>query len=227
MTDANLTMAEAFLLLSLREEDGKPLIGSTETTTAVAGALLTDLVISGRVSVDDGHVKCVNPAPTGDPELDAALQRIAEEKKERKVKWWVSKLRSDKLRRRLLTRLAERGVLREEHGRVLAVFPTTRYPEQDPVPEQKIRAGLRSAIDGARPDAHTACLFALIHACKLDRKVFPDVAKSLFAQRASEMAEGEWAGEAVRKVIAEVQAATTAVIVAATTATTVSAAGGS
>ncbi|MBC6457161.1 GOLPH3/VPS74 family protein [Actinomadura sp. HBU206391] len=221
MTDTNLTIAEAFVLLSLREENGKPLIGSTEAVTAVAGALLTDLVIAGRLGIDDDdRITCTDPSPTGDPELDAALSRIAEEKKQRKAKWWVSKLRSESLRKRLTGRLAERGILREERGRVLGVFPTTRYPEQDPVPEQQIRADLRSAIDGARPNAHTACLFALIHACKLDRKIFPDVAKSLLKQRAQEMAEGEWAGAAVRKVISEVHAATTAVLVATTTATT-------
>jgi hypothetical protein len=94
MTEANLTITEAFLLLSLHEKDGKPLIGSTEATAAAAGALLTDLVVAGRIGIDDDRIRCVDPSPTGDPELDAALHRIAGEKKEREAKWWISKLRS-------------------------------------------------------------------------------------------------------------------------------------
>lgn len=222
MTATHLTIAEEFLLLSLREQDGKPLIGNTEATAALSGALLTDLVIARRVDLADDHIRCVNRSPVGHPELDAVLARIAAETKPRKVQWWVAKLRSDQTRKRILGGLAHRGVLRVETVKVFGIFPTTRFPQQNPEAERLVLARLYAAIGGARPDERTACLFALVHACKLDGKLFPNVGKVLLDHRAAEMAEGEWAAAAVRKVIAQIQSATAAVIAttAAATATT-------
>ncbi|GGO00628.1 hypothetical protein GCM10011574_07590 [Microbispora bryophytorum] len=210
-----LTIAEEVLLLAYREDTGKPIIGSVELDCALAGALLADLAVRRRVDLDGAKVVPVDPTPVGEEELNATLTRIAEERAPRKADWWVGKLRAGRLRKRLLTRLAARGVLSEQEGKILGIFPTTRYPELDPSHEQ----GVRNVLAGAEPDERTAVLIAVMHAAKLDRKAFPDAPKG----RIKEIAEGQWTADAVRKTIASIHAA----VVAATTAATVAATAGS
>src|ERR1044072_8144044 len=119
------TIAEEVLLLAYDEEQGRQLIGSSELdgalggavlaglAAALGGALLAELTVGGRIDLADKKVTVLDATPVGDEELDAALARIAAESKARKPEWWVQRLHSGKLRRRLLSRLAERGVLDE------------------------------------------------------------------------------------------------------------------
>ena len=81
MNDNNQPLCEELLLLLL-DRDGKLVSGST-TGYLLAGALLADLVLRGRVDiagpgepVKAGRVLVRNAAPTGDSLLDAALQRV-------------------------------------------------------------------------------------------------------------------------------------------------------
>ncbi|MBX6381958.1 MAG: GPP34 family phosphoprotein [Microbispora sp.] len=210
-----LTIAEEVLLLAYREDTGTPIIGSVELDCALAGALLADLAVRGRVNLDGTKVVPVDRTPMGDEELDTTLTRISEEPRPRKADWWVGKLRAGKLRKRLLTRLAARGVLSEQEGKILGIFPTTRYPELDPSPERGVRERVGSVLAGAEPDERTAALIAVMHAAKLDRKAFPDAPKG----RVREIAQGRWTGEAVRKTIASVHAAVAAAAAAAAVAT--------
>ncbi|GLX02208.1 hypothetical protein Misp02_62940 [Microtetraspora sp. NBRC 16547] len=209
-----MTIAEEVLLLAYREDTGKPQIGSVELDAAVAGAILAELAVNGRIDLDGKKVVAKDATPLGDEELDAALARIAGDARERKPEWWVGKLDSRKLRGRLLSRLAGRGVLSEEQTRILGIFPSTRYPELDPAPEREIRQRVESVLGGADPDERTAVLIAVLHAAKLDRKAFPDAPRKRF----KEIAEGEWAGAAVKKTIASIHAAVMTVTIAAATA---------
>lgn len=206
-----MTIAEELLLLAYSEEEGKQLISAAQLDPALGGAILAELAVNERVALSDKKVSVENATPLGDDELDAALTRIAEEDKERKPDWWVQKLHSTKLRRRLLTRLAETGVLAEERGRVLGIFPTTRWPEADGSVEAEVRQRVSGVLAGAEPDARTAVLIAVMHAAKLDRKVFPEASK----ERVKEIAEGEWAGDAVAKTIAAINSV---LVIAATSA---------
>ncbi|GAA2410379.1 hypothetical protein GCM10010404_80440 [Nonomuraea africana] len=215
----SVTIAEEVLLLAHSEQDGKQLIGSTELDAALGGAVLAELAVEGRIELSQKRVVVKDAGRGGDPELDAAMARIIEDGKERKPAWWVAKLGKGKLRTRLLTRLADTGVLTQERGKVLGIFPTTRWPEADGRVEAEIRARVAAVLGGADPDERTAVLIAVLHAAKLDRKAFPGVSK----ERIKEITEGAWAGEAVAKTIAEINAvimiaATSAAIGAATSA---------
>ncbi|MFI7043364.1 GOLPH3/VPS74 family protein [Streptosporangium sandarakinum] len=209
------TIAEEVLLLALSEREGKQLVGSTDLGVALSGALLAELAIDGRVGLTDKKIAVLDPTPLGDEELDAALARIAAEDRPHKPDRWVYKLRSAKLRGRLLTRLAERGVLGEERSKVLGIFPRTRHPELDPSVERAVRERVREALTGAATDERTAALIAVLHAAKIDRKAFPDEDRRAF----KEIAEGHWAGDAVSKTIASINAAAAGGAAAAAAAT--------
>ncbi|WP_084962689.1 GOLPH3/VPS74 family protein [Thermoactinospora rubra] len=214
----SVTIAEELLLLAHSEDEGRQLIDSTSLDAALSGAILAELALGGRVDLEGKKVAVRDATPLGDEELDAALARIAEDGKERKPDWWIHKFHSAKLRKRLLTRLADRGALSERKGKVLGVFPTTRWPEADGRIEAGVRERVASALAGADPDARTAVLVAIMHACKLDRKAFPGADKD----RIKQIAEGRWAGDAVAKTIAAINAAVMAGAVAAIAAATAS-----
>ena len=75
------------------------------------------------------------------------------------------------------------------------------------------------------PDTRTAALIALVHALRCEDKIVDSRQQGLYRRqlraRAEEIAEGNWASEAVRKAIEEMMAA----VVAAATAATAGAAG--
>jgi hypothetical protein len=212
----SVTIAEEILLLAHGEEDGRQLLAGTQLDPALAGALLAELALADRIELQEKKVLVKDATPLGDAELDAALARIAESGKERKPAWWVQRLQSSKLRLRLLTRLAEAGVLTEERGKVLGIFPTTRWPEADGSVEAQVRQRVAGALAGDAPDPRTAVLVAVTHAAKLDRKAFPGADK----ERVKQIAAGAWEAEAVAQTIAAINAAvaiivTTAAITAA------------
>ncbi|WP_344978848.1 GOLPH3/VPS74 family protein [Streptosporangium fragile] len=204
------TIAEEVLLLAYDEREGRQLVSSTELDAAVGGAVLAELAVGGRIDLADRKVTVRDGAPTGDEELDTTLARIVAEPKTRKPEWWVRRLTSAKLRRRLLSRLTERGVLGEEQRRVLGIFPSTRYPERDPSVERGVRERVRDVLSGADPDERIAVLIAILHAARIDRKAFPGASK----ERIKEITEGRWAGEAVAKTIAAVNAAVMSAVIA-------------
>ncbi|MCO5971743.1 GOLPH3/VPS74 family protein [Actinoallomurus soli] len=212
-----LRLADELLLLALREQDGVAMIGSAELDCGVAGALLVELALAERVRLTDGRIVAVDSSPVDDPDLDALLARIAADGEPRKAEHWVNRSRRDEVRKRRLARLAAMGVLEERERKVLFVRHTN-YPERDPGPEQELRARLGAVLGGAPADVRSSALLAIVHACRLDRKAFPEVDGKVLRTRVKEITEEQWAGRAVAKVIASIQAAvmaaTSAVVIA-------------
>ncbi|WP_241996262.1 GPP34 family phosphoprotein [Kribbella antiqua] len=73
---------------------------------------------------------------------------------------------------------------------------------------------------GRQPDERTGALIALLSALNVVPKVVTDaVDKRALRKRAKEIAASDWAADAVKKAVAEMQAAvTTAVVVSASAA---------
>jgi hypothetical protein len=71
-------------------------------------------------------------------------------------------------------------------------------------------------VDGGEPDVRTTALVSLLTAVDAVPKVVPAADRRALVRRAAAVAEGEWAGDAVRKAVAAVHAAVTASVVAAT-----------
>lgn len=70
---------------------------------------------------------------------------------------------------------------------------------------------------GTTPDERTGALVAMLSALNVVPKIVTDaVDKRALKQRAKEIAESDWAADAVKKAVSEMQAAvTTAVVVSA------------
>ncbi|MGI5183819.1 GOLPH3/VPS74 family protein [Dactylosporangium sp. CA-152071] len=218
-------LADHFLLLAL-DDEGNHLVGDPALDYGLAGAVLLDLMLAGRIDLAGDQVVVTDATPTGDPVADAALDRVVLEKKPRKPDAWIQPL-ADGLRGRLLDRQVEAGVLRREQDRVLWVFPRTRYASAtgtEPAAETAVRRDLAAALDGDGPvPARTAALLGLVQAVDLARKLFPGRDKKELKARIDAIGKDNWAADAVQQAVARIQAliaSMTAVSVATTVITT-------
>ena len=227
-----MLIAEEYLLLSLDGASGRPRIGKDRLEPALGGALLAELALMERVGVTPpeagwtkrGRVTITNLKPTDDPELDAALHKLAGNEG-KKVKDLVSAFASKKnrlnhgVRDRLVERLAAAGVLVRTEGTVLGFIPRTSWPAGDPAAEEEVRRRLQGALVGRdTPAERTVALIALLQVTGLLPKVVSTEDKKALRARAKELTEGDWAAKAVKDAIDEAAAATGAAVGAAAVA---------
>jgi Golgi phosphoprotein 3 (GPP34) len=219
-------IVEDLLQLMLDDESGGLLADATRLDYGLAGAVLIELALLERIVVEpskrpaDGVVRVVGAA-TDVPVLDAALARIAE--KPRKAVTLVPRLAKG-LRASVTEGLVASGVLREQEARLLGIFPRRRWPAVDPTAEDAVRRRLHGVlVQGSTPDVRTAALVSLLSAMERAPQVVgaPDrAARKQVKQRATVIAEGDWAGAAVRSAVQAAQAAASAAIIAASVAAT-------
>ncbi|MDI9897548.1 MULTISPECIES: GOLPH3/VPS74 family protein [Nocardiaceae] len=211
-------IAEDLLLLLLDDESGKPLADSTKLPRVLAGALVVELAMSGslRITGLDEQVKKDHVVVSGEPPTESVLRRVfdlvATTSRPMKPQKVIEKSQKN-LAKELAARLVSQGFVTEKQDKVLGLFPTTTWPARDTSREKVLRDALRSAlVDGTTPEPHSAALISLISAVDLTHKVITDADKKLLKKRAKEIAEGEWAGEAVRKAVSDVNTAVMAAV---------------
>jgi hypothetical protein len=213
-----MMLPEDLMLLFLDEEDGRVLMDSTSIHNALAGAVLLELVKSGRVAFEpDGKkLAVVDPSPLRNEFLQESLSRITKPMKPQRA---VEKLRNH-VRDNVMAQLEGQGVLTVEKSKMLGIFPTKRYVIQDHQAVSEIRDLVGNVALGYRaPDERTGALISLLYAVKGLHKVFKGDKREMNA-RAKEISAGNWAGVAVKKAMEAVQAAVTAAVVASTVAAT-------
>lgn len=199
-----MLLAEDLLLLLTDDETGRLVVSGSEVDVALGGAQLVELSLSGHVGVDDKRLVVRDPSATGDELLDQGLEKVRsrEGKKPSSV---VTPLGA-KLRPQLYERLATCGILRAEHGKVLGLFPTTKWPTSSADHEAAVRRALTSAlVHGTTPEPRDGALIALLHALRSTHKVVDPrehgMRRKDLDRRAKEIAEGDWGSKAVREAI--------------------------
>lgn len=180
-----LTCEDALLVL-LDEVTGRPLVPRAALDAVLGGAVLVDLVDSGRVrsttDADSGtrpgrFVADGTPTMRGGPLddlLDTAARRIAHS-------WHGDRGRGPQasvdlvargVRLELLRRLTDAGVLDAQHSKVLGLFPMTRWVVRDTDRRRLLRERMGEVlVDGRSPDHRTAALVVLVHAARAEHKV--------------------------------------------------------
>lgn len=221
---AELLLAEALFLLSHDEESGRDR-AHTYLEYGLAGALLLDLAIGGRLTTDGRKLVAAGDVPN-DPLLAEVWSTVAaDERGHRPVHWVTGLPRALKpIRRRVGESLVRRGILGEERDAMLGIFTRTRWPERDPEPERRLRAELAAVlVDGADPGLRLGPLIGLLEALGLTRRlVAADLGREQRGQvraRAREIARGQKDGSgipaAVNASVRDVQAAIMAATVSA------------
>jgi hypothetical protein len=224
-----MLLAEDLLLLVTDDASGRLAASGSQVDAGLGGANLVELTLLGKVDITGeqdqgkpGRIIVRDPAPPEDHVLDAALQTLAA-RQGSKPSAVIGPLGKN-LRPVLYERLAAGGVLRAERGRALGIFPTRTWPTQDPGHEAEVRQLVTQAlVQPGEPDARTAALIALLHALRCEHKVVDpkpyQLSRRQLRARAAEVAQGNWASEAVRKAIDEMMAAVAAAVAASAAAT--------
>ena len=212
-----LPLHEELMLLALHDEKGTIAPG-TNYQYALAGAILSELMMRGRIGIDESGkkklAKVIVKKRTGAPVLDECLDKIADDKP-RGLDHWVGKFAGIKnLKHRVAERLCDRGILREEEGTILIVFSRRIYPETDPRPENEIVDRLRDAIftDKRDVDPRTVVLVSLANNAEILKAVFDKKDLRRRKDRIEQVVNGEIMGRAAKEAIEAMQ---TAVMVAA------------
>jgi Golgi phosphoprotein 3 len=174
-----LTMPEELILLMLDDQTGRlhetagPASGYT-----IAGAILAELALRNRIDTDPSRLFVADPTPTGDPLLDPVLARIAadpgmepgEPDLPHGSRWWIETLGrdADRFRDTIFARLVAHGILREEKGRFLWIFPERRYPMISNKEEREVKARLMAVIfEDEIPEPRDSLLIGLVRAAGL------------------------------------------------------------
>jgi hypothetical protein len=220
-----MLLAEDLLLLVTDDASGRLSAPAERVDAGLGGANLVELTLRDKVDLSGeqdpgkpGRIIVRDRSPAGDVVLDAALE-ILIARQGQKPSRVIGPL-SKNLRGTLYQRLADRGVVRAERGRIFGVFPVRRWPAQDASDEAEVRRLMAQAlVQQEAPDTRTAALIALVHAVGcVDKIVDPrhyGLSKRELRARAKEIAKGNWASEAVRKAIEDMMAAVMVVITTA------------
>lgn len=207
-----LYLHEEIMLLALRDEAGTVAYGSMYSY-ALGGALLAELLLAGRIAVDEGKRKLVNlvsDEPFGEPVIDECLRKISTAKRRAVLQTWVNRFASLKnLHHRIAQGLCERRILRADEGKILLIFRRKIYPEINPQPERKLIERLRKAIfrDGYRVDPRTVVLLSLANGSNLLNTPFDKRELKRQKKRIEQIVNGELMGKATKGAVEAAQAA--------------------
>ena len=216
-----LICEELFLLLT--KDSGKPESRMTYPSYGLTGALLTDLLLAGRISLTEDRsprVYIVNSGPTGHPVLDWALTVLPAKDGKRfssLVPW--GKLNPT---HRIAESLEAAGTIRIHTGGLFGSFNPT-YPTLDPVPERQLRERIDGALRGVQPPTGPdVALLAILQALNIAPVVLPQqetgLSRGELKRRIKELSGENPVGRAVQRAVD----ATTMAIIAATSAAVVS-----
>ena len=216
--NAMLTCEELFLLLT--KDSGKPESRMAHSSYGLTGALLTDLLLAGRISLTEERnprIYIVNSEPTGHPVLDQALEILPAKDGKRfsSLVCW-SKLNPT---RHIAESLAAAGVVRIHTGGLFGSLNPS-YPTLDPLPERQLRARIDAALRGVQPPtASDVALLSILQALSVAPTVLPQQETGLsrrdLKRRIKELAGESPVGRAVQRAV---EAVTMAIIAAGSVA---------
>jgi len=169
-------LPEEIVLLTLDDATGE-VVGrqGMAAGTALAGAVLMELSLLGRVDTDGETLLLPSGAPTGHAVLDDALRVLTMEGPADSRAALMLLARDDESRRAaVLAGLVSQGLLRQERGGFLRLF-ATRYPKPAgrEASTAEVRTRLRRLVLGDElPEPRDALLLGLARSCGLLRLLF-------------------------------------------------------
>ena len=181
------TLGEDLILLAVRP-DGT-LGAAPKLPFGLSGSELVRLAAARRVDIVGGRIAILDATPTGDALLDAALQSMEGGGwHQPAAKAWVARPRRG-LVEAYLERLVAAGAIRGERGKVLGVFPVTRWRVADTARLGQVRARLDAVASGSdSTDAAQAALAGLAYAVGLIQLVYPGAAGAAARKNVKEAA---------------------------------------
>jgi hypothetical protein len=169
-----LTFLEKIILLGL---DDKGWFSNSEHRIkfGLAGALLFELYVRGKITLDGTFLKIEDQQHLDDVVLNRVLSLITNGKKPRTLKNWIQRIVMKKLliRKTVIKSLLEKKILKKEEYSLLWVMYQFKYPVIDTQVKQSLRQEMYDKIlgGGALSD-HDLMLVSVMENCRMIRKNF-------------------------------------------------------
>ena len=216
----DLYLHESILLLSIDDENGKFTSSYAYLNYGFAGALLMDLVLDGRLTIEEKRVILKGSAVHSNKPLNTVLDLIKKSKRNKKFTSWIYTLvqKNSSIMKMSLEELIRKNILKRQSKKVLWVFNVKRYPTINLEPEQSLRRRLHDILfNEAEPNEKESILLGLIYSCKMVNELVPDKkARKVAQERIKVLTEGHAFKDLIKQALEEMETAITAV----TTATT-------
>lgn len=211
MSGTTLTFVEEILLLSLDDETGKFFpMGPQGRRYPLAGAVLMDLSLRGKIDSDLERLIVIDRTPTGEALLDGPLAEIAAEQDPHGAMFWIERLagRADEIEAQGLQRLTERGIVRCQEKRILWMFETRRYPTIDDREEKEVKRRLLDILlSDELPSPRDVVLICLVDACDLLPRILSTREVEHVAPRVAQLRKLDVLGQAMTEAMQRLQLA--------------------
>ncbi len=214
-----LTLADEIVVLMLDDETGDTRADCRAVADiAIAGGLLMELALRGRIDTDLQSLFLVDATPLDDELLDAVLRRIAEVPEHKPSTWWIEQLGSQEggLLDVILSRLVTAGVLREEDRSYLWVFLRRAYPQVSGREEREAKGRLMSVLfNDDIPDPRDTLLLGLADATGVLSLILSEAEIDKVSGRIAQVVALEEIGRAVAVVSTDIRTAMGGMIISA------------
>jgi hypothetical protein len=206
-----LTMPEEILLLMLDDVSGRLQERAAPSGDyALAGAVIAELALAGRIDTDTQRLYVTDGTPTGDALQDAALAKIVAARDEaHDSRYWIEAIaaEAEPMRDALFDRLVARGILNRVEGRFLWVFPERRYPVIDDREEREVKARIMGVLFRDEiPDPRDSLLIGLCRAAGLFALLLSSQELDRVQGRIDQVADLEELNRALTAAIREIYA---------------------
>jgi hypothetical protein len=204
-TPNTLTLVEDAVLLALDDKTGAVRkMPPRAYDYLLAGALLSDLALAGRIDTDPEKLTVVSAEATGDPLLDGPLTRIAAGPAGKPAThWlWVFAEGARDIERAATDRLVNRGILKRSESKILWALGLRRYPTVDNQERVEVLTRLGSLVLGDElPDPKDAILIGLLTGCRLDTIIFTGPTYESRRERIAALSRMDLVGREVGKAV--------------------------
>lgn len=200
-----LTLTEDLVLLALDDHSGRILpVDDIGYRHALAGAVLLDLALLGRLENQDGALRVSDRTNTGEDVLDRWRETIEAEKEPLELRVWIARLAlaSDQIETAALSSLVNRGILEKQETNFLWVFETRRYPMLDGTEEKEVKRRICDVLlSDEEPSQADAILVGLVDDARLLPHILSDAETRESARRVAQVRDLDVIGKEVAAVI--------------------------
>ena len=203
-----LRFADELLLLLIDDKRGDLIpIPEWSLACALAGALLMDLALEGRIDTDPASLSLLDATPLDDDLLDPVLAEIAQAEAAQHARFWVSHIaeRGDDIRDKMLARLTAQGLLEAEEGGFFTFLPsvsrTRRYPADQAAREDVQLRVMRVLFSNDIPDPNDVVIVGLADACGVFERLLSPAEYKVAQERIALLGRMDLIGRAVTEVI--------------------------
>ena len=202
-----LRFAEEIILLMLQDNGRFASVPSWSRDRALAGAVLMDLALEGRIDTDPQNLVLIDDTPVGDSLLDDTLADIAAAD-QHDARYWVEHTakKGERLNDEALKRLIDAGILELQEERRLGMFRTKRYPLLDGSAEREVKLRIMEVLFSDKiPGPRDIVIIGLANACGIFRELLPRRELQKASDRIEQVRKLDLIGQATTDTIRDME----------------------